>query len=429
MPPPIFGARPCAAASDGAWELLMDVDESRVNDQDLTILTLDQKQYFDRLQLASLRELGSRLGMPRLALKALEACGQVERYLFIDGQPTSMLIRCGDLRGVPLGCALSVHSCNLAGWAWNVCVNRELPHVRTNAYLDDRLVSADSCDPLPRTLVITKQVDDYFGAVLNSSKSSWTSTKLPSHRRRKLCELIDYTRSLVYLGVDVPLRGTPWRMKQRVRAVGVRSELIRVLPPSQRGILVADAVVSLWIAGGTSFGVRQLKPMSSKLAGALRVSVAKRYGTRARVAEHLFGPGVHKTFPPAAYIYTFCLQFTRMVSMGRLDVPRFANLWTHRAQCLGCVHGMVEAYRAIAVDWCAPCGGATFNFSPVASHHSVPFEVGEFIHATSQRASWMSNLRYFPRLTVSRFLALVRRRDCGSLTGGMVDDPVWRHAL
>ena len=59
--------------------------KSRINDQDLTVLTLDQKPCFDRLQLASLRELGSRLGMPRLALKALEAYGQLERYLFIDG--------------------------------------------------------------------------------------------------------------------------------------------------------------------------------------------------------------------------------------------------------------------------------------------------------------------------------------------------------
>ena len=67
-------------------------------------------------------------------------------------------------------------------------MKRELPHVRTNAYLDDRLVSADSYDPLFRTLEITKQVDDFFGAVLNSEKSSWTSTKLPSRRRRKLCE-------------------------------------------------------------------------------------------------------------------------------------------------------------------------------------------------------------------------------------------------
>ena len=96
----------------------MDVDESRVNDQDLTILALDQKQCFDRLQLASLRELGSRLGMPRLALKSLEAHAQLERHLFIDGQPTSMFIRGGDLRGVPQECALSVHFCNLSGWAW-----------------------------------------------------------------------------------------------------------------------------------------------------------------------------------------------------------------------------------------------------------------------------------------------------------------------
>ena len=112
-------------------------------------------------------------------------------------------------------------------------------------------------------------MDDSFGAVLSGIKSSWTSTKLPSRRRRKRCELIDHTRSLLYLGVDVLMRGAPWfeprlRMKQRVRAVCVRSELIRVLPPSQCGILVAGAVASLWIAGGASFGVRQLKPTSSK---------------------------------------------------------------------------------------------------------------------------------------------------------------------
>ena len=209
MPPSIFGARPCAAASDGAWELLMDIDESRVNDQDLTILTLVQKQRFDRQQLASLRELGLRLGMSRLALVALEAYGQLEIYPFIDGQPTSMLMRGGDLREFPQECALSVHFCNLTGWAGNLCMKREFPHVRTNAYLDDRLVSADSCDPLPRNLEITKQVDDYFGAVLNSKKSSWTSTKLPSRRRKKLCKLIDYTSSLVYLGVDVLMRRCP----------------------------------------------------------------------------------------------------------------------------------------------------------------------------------------------------------------------------
>ena len=311
-------------------------------------------------------------------------------------------------------------------------------------------MSADSCDPLPSTLEITKQVDDYFDAVLNCQKSSWTSTKLPSRRRRKLCEFIDYTRSLVYLGVDVLLRSTPWceprvRMKQRVRAVGVRPGLIRVLPPSQRGILVAGAVASLWIASGTSFGVRQPKPMLLKLAGALTGSVAKRYGKRARVAEHLVWFRFAQNVPACSvHLHFFCLQFTPMTSIRKLEVFRFANLSTHRVQCLGCVHGMVEACRAIAVDWCAPCelsaGGATFNFSPVEGHYSVSFEFGEcfghfrtnngeFIHATSERARWTSDLRSFLRLAVSRFMALVRPRDCGSLTGGMVVDPLWRHAL
>ena len=143
----------------------------------------------------SLRELGSRLGMPRLAVKALEAYAQLERYLFTDGQPTSMLIRGSkhfdagsrwQVEGSPTGVCAVCPLCNLAGWTWNVSMKRELPHVRTNAYLDD-----GSCDPLPRALEMTKQVDDYFGAVLNGKKSSWSSTKLPSRHFRKLCDLID----------------------------------------------------------------------------------------------------------------------------------------------------------------------------------------------------------------------------------------------
>ena len=99
-------------------------------------------------------------GLPKTVL--WEACAQLERYLFIDGQPTSMFIRGGELRRVPQGCALSVHFCDLASWAWNVCMKMELPHVRTNAYLDNRLLCAGSCDPLPGALEITKQVDDLF---------------------------------------------------------------------------------------------------------------------------------------------------------------------------------------------------------------------------------------------------------------------------
>ena len=173
--------------------------------------------------------------------------------------------------------------------------------------------------------------------------------------------------------------------------------------------------------------------MSPKLAGALTGPVAKRCGKRVRVAEDLFGPGVHRTFPSATYINTLCLQFTRMISLGRLDVFRFANLWTHRTQCLGCVHGMVEACRAIAVDWCAPCelsaGGATFNFSSVEGHYSVSFEVVEFKRATSERTSWMSNLLFFYASFSLVSWHLVRPRDYGSLTGRMVDVPLWRHAL
>ena len=87
MPPSIFGARPCAAASDGAWELLMEVDESRITDQDLTMLTLDQKQFFDRLHLQSLRELREAFpDRPHMSLAAfLVACSRTKPLHFFLG--------------------------------------------------------------------------------------------------------------------------------------------------------------------------------------------------------------------------------------------------------------------------------------------------------------------------------------------------------
>ena len=285
-----------------------------------------------------------------------------------------------------------------------MCMKRELPHVRTNASLDDRLVTADSCDPLPRTLEIAKQVDDCFGAVLNGKKSSWSSTKLPSRRRRKLCELIDYTRSLVYLGVDVLVRDTPWceprvRMKQRVRAVVVRSELNRVLPPSQRGIL---------LAGGTSFGVRQLKPMSSNFSGAFGDSVAKRYGKRIYSLHAWFSLGRLHVFRLRICgrivhsVWVACMEWWKLaVQLLSTGVPR--------------VNSRQEVQRSIPPLWKV----MTVCHLKLKSS-SMP---------RVKMASWMSNLRSFLRLAVSRFMALVRPRDIGSLTGGIVDDPLWRHAL
>ena len=332
----------------------------------LPFLTLDQKHCFVR-EVASLWALGSRLGMPRLALKASEAYAQLERYLFVDAQSTSMLIR-GDLRVIPQGCALSVHFCNQAGWAWNVCMKRELPHVRTNAYVDDRLVSADSCDPLPRKIILVQcsTAKRPLGPRQNSrrvvARNIVNSLITPGH----LCILV-----LMCLCVVPRVR-----MKQRVRAVGVRSELIRVLPPSQRGILVSDTVASLWIAGGTSFGISTAQTHVIEVGWSI-----ERFGGHAmwqtcacsgtsfwsRCAQNVPACRIHLHFLFAIYTHGF---------HGKIGCSRFANLWAHRAQCLGCVHGIVEACRAIAVDWCASCelsaGGATFNFSSVESHYSVP---------------------------------------------------------
>ena len=113
---------------------------------------------------------------------------------------------------------------------------------------------------------------------------------------------------LLYLGVDIVLRGSAQRairtrMGARVAALRSRCGIIRCLPSAQRGILVSDAIQGLWLDGGTAITTSTFRQTLANTAAALRGSDAPRYKRRARLAEHLFGPGVHRTLGSAASIY------------------------------------------------------------------------------------------------------------------------------
>ena len=116
----------------------------------------------------------------------------------------------------------------------------------------------------------------------------------------------------MYLGVDVLMRGAPWceprvLMKQEVQAVGVQSELIRFLSPSQRGILVADAVASLWIAGVSSNPVIEVVWSIERFGGQVIWQTCLRCGTPfwSRCAQNFPACSIHLHFLFAVYTHDF----------------------------------------------------------------------------------------------------------------------------
>ena len=77
MPPSFFLGTTVPLLLMVPWELLKDVDGSRITDSDLTIFLLWIKNsVLTDCSWQALGSLGTRLGMPRLALKVLDARAQ-----------------------------------------------------------------------------------------------------------------------------------------------------------------------------------------------------------------------------------------------------------------------------------------------------------------------------------------------------------------
>ena len=163
MPSGLYGARVANCPADATWRVMFSVDDHRRHNADFHLLAMDQKQCFDRLDLDQLHRVASATGMPSACLHALSLYGRLERHLFIDGQPTGYILSGDGIRGVPQGCPLACHFCNLTSWLWHLELQHHLPSVTGISFLDDRLVfTSGDLTLLDRVLDVTKVVDDYL---------------------------------------------------------------------------------------------------------------------------------------------------------------------------------------------------------------------------------------------------------------------------
>ena len=295
MPSGVYGGRRAHSATTAAWAFALQVDAHRVRGSAFHALAMDQKQCFDRLSLSQLRAAAVAAGMPGLCIAALGLHGRLERHLFMDGQPTGYVLAGGPLRGIPQGCPLSVHLCNLTCWFWHRSLAQACPSLQTASFVDDRLLSSGSLLDLEAGILASRIVDAFFGAELNLRKTCWSSTVNAAAWAGPLLGNFRFVFGLKYFGVDVVLRGgaacspKPCACTRCVLA-RQRVRFIAVLPAAQRGNLVSDTVSGLYAAGGTALYPTTLAALTSDLAGALRGRFTSACRRRCRLAEHLLGP-------------------------------------------------------------------------------------------------------------------------------------------
>ena len=125
----------------------------------------------------------------------------------MDGQPTGYVLAGGPLRGIPQGCPLSVHLCNLTCWFWHRSLAQACPSLQTASFVDDRLLSSGSLLDLEAGILASRIVDAFFGAELNLRKTCWSSAVHAAAWAGPLLGSFRFVSGLKYLGVDVTLRG------------------------------------------------------------------------------------------------------------------------------------------------------------------------------------------------------------------------------
>ena len=133
------------ACSDILWELEGRLGDARAGHEPaLFVLSMDLEKSFDRLHIPVLTQISERLGLDS-ALAALKVYQSLSRLLFIDGQPSDIVLSGSSIVGIPQGCPLACFFfCNLTSVAWHHTCSRTVPLAIHFSYLDDRLLLARS---------------------------------------------------------------------------------------------------------------------------------------------------------------------------------------------------------------------------------------------------------------------------------------------
>ena len=247
-PAGLVGAVPRHSCPDVLWELQAHLAQARVGRvPPAFVLSMDLEKCYDRLDLTNLLRLTEHLGLP-VCGHVIRNYQQLERILFVDNQPTDVLLKGSGLVGVPQGCPMACFLCNLTSIMWHLTVAQAVPSAKHFSYLDDRFVLVTSWQQMARVLEATQQIDLAIGPDLNLPKCV-RGVVAPAGRSAPRCSerslrAIPLRTSFRYLGIDLIL-GQPSSApvaRRRVQQLRSRLHVARILPCFQRGAAVADAL-------------------------------------------------------------------------------------------------------------------------------------------------------------------------------------------
>ena len=383
-PEGLSGALPNHCCTDVLWEVLGTLSDAQGgHGSPQFVLSLDQRQCFDRLFLETFEEIDAKLN---LNLKAIiDNYRHIIRFLSVDGEATEIVLCGPSTCGIPQGCPIATVLANLAAVAWHVTCLRVAP-VQPNAYysyLDDRLSISSSWGVMQKILDATKLLDASFGPELNMSKSrrgvACNNPRSPLAREPSDGTLLTIQRvsNFKYLGVDVVLNKTRGAIIQptadkRISAHQARCSFIKMAPTRQRAALVSDATSSLWLAGTTALTTSHIS--TAVTASFLALAGNRPKGAvqlRSRNIGHLVGPAPHLTHPACALVYTWMRCLWRAMITGKLTLLVWSSRWARRNHAInGPCFQPIAAFKTLRIVWTSPfqisCLGRCLDFEPPA---------------------------------------------------------------
>ena len=453
-PAGLTGATCDRAACEAIWHTHGLIQQARAGKRSpLYILSMDLAKCYDHLDLGVLDGICSTIGFVG-GRAAVANYKRLQRVLFVDGQPSDVVLEGKGIRGIPQGCPIACALCNLYGMAWHDAVSKAVPAAITHTYLDDRLVAADSWDQLASVMVATAAVDRCFGPQLNLKKTVRGVAFPPGAGKPAGCQRrhaasglssIKEVTHFRYLGVDIAL--IPWRSsfpvaRARLKDFVVRCDLVRRLPPRQRPAALSDAMAGMWLAGGTALRSSNFDTASSAgFAAIVGQAVGKQHGRTARwsrVITHLVsGPGPHVTLLPAACLLSWARQWARMFHSDRWSEQLLSELWESRdlavagpcRQVQDALQWLGAEWRS-ALEWAFTANGRTIT---CALDCALPDqETRQRLQTTRERCQhkvvreMLHRVRAFIRHALVAKEAARRPKDFAGLEEGWCEQPVVR---
>ena len=157
-----------------------------------------------------------------------------------------------------------------------------------------------------------------------------------------------------YLGIELLTR---FRVRSKVaesrfQSFNTRLSFIRALPPSQRDIVVCDAVSSLYLDGGVILTRTQLRLMVAKAATTLMCASGSKCRFRSRLAARLVGVGCHRTHPAAAAVMASLRRLWRQVCSGCFARQAWEDIYyARRRSVTGTGRQLLAACREFGISW------------------------------------------------------------------------------